>query len=283
MGLMVTLSWEKVEVRGYPHTMESVPVGFWENRVKELSYPDYKASFALPSRDEAARFTAEKIIEQQTTKADSIYTLPSSMQGNDVLTWVVNIAKERNVSFDKARFFHMDEYFPISENDQNSFRNNLRKTFFEPLAIRPDQVELIQANPGSDGDQIAAEYEAKLNAMTVDLVLAPIGPGHIAFDEPGTPIDSITHLTTLSPKTVYRDHVERGLDTPVQAISQGVQTLLRANRILFIDFSPGYNEFAKQALYGPINADNTASFLRTVGQKVEFVTTNEIASAVGIR
>lgn len=198
-----------------------------------------------------------------------------------MLEKVVSLSKERDISFAQVQFFHLDEYFPIEPENQYSFRANLRDKIWNPLGIPQEHIHEITANPNSDGNIVASNYEAELAKIDIDLVLHPIGPdGHMGFNESGTPKDSLTHLTKLSEKTLYRDHVVRGQDSPDYAITQGIATIMRAKRILFIDFSSDYKDFMKDALYGPISESNPSSLLRTVGKNVEVITTNEIASHI---
>ncbi len=277
---MTAIRWERLEIHSLPDT-QSVPIGFWENRVREVEHPELKAIYVLSTRDEAVRFAAEKILEVVQEKPNAAITWPSGCQGNDVIDAVVRLAKERDVSFANAHFFHLDEYFPINPDQPESFRKNLRDRFFSPLAIPAEHIHEIPADPGTDGRSVADQYEQLLTCYTIDLVLHPIGPdGHMAFNEAGTPRDSVTHLTPLSEKTVYRDHVIRQLNSPDHAITQGIATILRAKHILFVNFSPEYKEDMKQALFGPIGEHNPSSLLRTDGAKVEAIITQEIANHV---
>lgn len=278
---MSVLSWERVEVRGYPFTTKGIPDGFWEQRVQQHSHPELNAIYVLPTRQEAARFAAEKILETVKEKPDASLTLPSGQQGNDVLDVMVRLARERNISFNQVHFYHLDEYFPIAPTNPESFRKNLRDRVYTPLSIPADHIHEIGANPGADGKQVAAAYEKLLAENHIDLLLHPIGPdGHMAFAEAGTSRDSVTHLTDLSPKTLHRDRVIRKLDTPDKAITQGIATILRAKHILFINLSPDYKEDMKQALYGPIGEHNPSSLLRTNGKNVEAIFTQSIADHV---
>lgn len=277
---MTAISYERLEIH-LPAAAEHVPQAFWEDRVREISHPELKGIFVLPDRKEAARFAAEKILELVKNKPDAAITWPSGNQGNDVIDAVVTLAKERNISFANVHCFHLDEYFPIDPEAPESFRKNLRERLFTPLNIPADHIHEIPANPGSDGEEVARQYEALINQYEIDLVLHPIGPdGHMAFDEAGTPRDSVTHLTPLSEKTVYRDRVVRKLNSPDHAITQGIQTILNAKHILFVNFSPDYKEDMKQSLFGPIGEHNPSSLLRTAGHKVEAIITKEIADHV---
>ena len=280
MGLMASIRYERMEIHKLP-SVENVPIDFWDKRIREISHPDFKGIFVLPNRDEAARFAAEKILEVVKEKPTAVISLPSSNQGNSVLEKVVSLSKERNISFDEVQFFHLDEYFPIEADNKYSFRANLREKIWKPLGIPQSHIHEISANPNTDGNVVAANYEAELAKVEVDLVLHPIGPdGHMGFNEAGTSKDSVTHLTQLSEKTLYRDHTIRGQDSPDYAITQGIATILRAKKILFIDFSADYKDFMKDALYGPISEMNPSSLLRTVGRNVEVITTQEIATHI---
>jgi len=275
---MAMVSLERIEYHTLPST-EGVPFGFWENRIKELPHPELSKVYVLPNRQEAARLAAEKILEVVENKPEAAISWPSGNQGNDVIDEVVRLSKERGVDFSQVQFFHLDEYFPIRADQPESFRRNLRERLFAPLNVPEEHIHEICADPGTDGNAVAADYEAQLAKQDIDLVLHPIGPdGHIAFDEAGTPRDSLTHLASLSDKTIHRDRVIRKLNSPDAAITQGIGTIKRAKKILFIDFSPDYAEDMKEALYGPIGEHNPSSLLREVGAKVEVITTQEIAA-----
>lgn len=276
---MTSIEFERIAIRSLPLT-EGVPLGFWEGRVKEVSHPELKNIYVLPTREEAARFAAEKILELVQEKPDAAISFPTGKQALSVYQELARLTKKRGVSFANVTAFHLDEYFPITSDHPDSFRKYLRENVWAPLGIKPENVHEIHADPGSDGNAVAASYEALLANQTIDLVLHPIGPGgHMGFNEKGTSKDSLTHLAPLAQETVYRDQVERGQTSPDHAITQGIATILRSNRVLFIDVDPKYKHEFQEALYGPITEQNPSSYLRSVGQKVEVITTNDIMSS----
>lgn len=275
---MTAIAWERLEIHSLPF-VEKVPLGFWEGRVRELEHPELSAVFVLPSREEAARFTAEKILEVVKEKPDAAISFPTGNQAKSVYEQLAKLAQERNVSFADVQAYHLDEYFPVTPEHPDSFRNYLRQNVWGPLGLRQENIHEIPADPGSDGTHVAADYEALLAQQDIDLVLHPIGcGGHMGFNEAGTPEESVTHLADLSPETIYRDQVERGQTSPNQAISQGISTILRAKKIIFIDLDPKYQKDMDAALFGPIGSHNPSSFLRHHGEKVEAVTLESIAS-----
>lgn len=256
-------------------------MGFWEGRVEKREHPELNAVYTLPTREEAARFTAEKILEVVKEKPDATISFPTGNQAKSVYEALAKLKNERGVSFANVNAFHLDEYFPVTDEHPDSFRKYLRENVWEPLGIPMENVHEIKADPGRDGNEVAAEYEAELAKHEMDFVLHPIGcNGHMGFNEKGTPANSLTHLTKLSDETVYRDQVERGQTSPDHAITQGVASIMRAKQIIFIDLDPKYQEDMKQALYGPISSDNPSSFLRNDGTKVDVVLTKNVSDYV---
>lgn len=273
---MTAISYERLEIHSLPD-MQHVPLGFWENRVKKIDHPEFKAIFVLPNRQEAVRFVTEKILEVVKNKPDAAISFPTGNQAKSVYLELVQLAHKRDISFANVQAFHLDEYFPISADHPDSFRKYLREHVWGPLGIPEENIHEIPANPGTNGDIVAAEYEKMLGDYDIDLVLHPIGcGGHMGFNESGTPKDSLTHLAKLSPETIYRDQIERKQTSPDYAISQGITTIQRAKQILFIDLDPKYQDALKAALEGPICETNPSSLLRNIGKKVEVVTTKEI-------
>lgn len=276
---MTAFSYERFEVHTLPAS-EHVPFGFWEGRVRERIHPELSAVFVLPDRKEAARFTAEKILEIVERKPDAAITWPSGNQGNNVIDEVVRLSRERGISFKDTHAFHLDEYYPIDPEAPESFRKNLRERLIGPMGIPEDHFHQIQANPGSDGDKIAADYERELLTYDMDVVLHPIGPGgHVGFNEKGAALDSVTHVEPLSEETVHRDRVKRHLNSPDHAITQGIASVLRAKKIFFIDFDPAYAPYMTEALFGEIGPQNPSSWLRKAGSKVEAVVTADVAAS----
>lgn len=280
---MSVISYERVEVHTLPST-EGIPLGYWENRILELKNPELSHVYVLPTRDEAARLAAEMILETVKQKPDAAISFPTGNQAKSVYEKLATLARERQVSFAQVKAFHLDEYFPITPDHPDSFRKYLRENVWMPLGIASENIHEIGANPGTDGAKVAADYEALLTAQEIDLVLHPIGcGGHMGFNEKGTPKELPTHVTALSPETVHRDQVVRKQTSPDHAITQGISTILKAKKIIFIDFDPQYKDAMNDALNGPVSSDNPSSFLRTVGDKVTTIMTADIGNAISPR
>jgi len=76
-------------------------------------------------------------------------------------------------------------------------------------------------DPGAE----CRRYEGLISAHGgIDLAVLGLGPnGHIAFNEPGTPFESATHVVTLSRETRLREAPRFGKleEVPEKAITMG--------------------------------------------------------------
>ena len=89
-----------------------------------------------------------------------------------------------------------------------------------------------------DPEGECAKYEEELQKYTVDLQVLGIGSdGHIAFNEPGTPFDSLTHVMELEEQT-RRDNArffDDNIDlVPTHAVTMGLASIMRAKKILLV-------------------------------------------------
>ena len=77
----------------------------------------------------------------------------------------------------------------------------------------------------------------------IDLMLGSIGTdGHIAFNEPGSSLNSITRIKTLNDETIESNSrfFETIQDVPKMALTIGIQTIMNSREIIII--ASGYNK-----------------------------------------
>lgn len=138
---------------------------------------------------------------------------------------------------DEARFFDLDEYVALSADDSLSFAHFLNRELFGPLGVPRVNIRLLRGD-ATDPDRECADYETALaDAGGLDLAILGLGAnGHIAFNEPGTPWTSVTHVARLAPGTLASQaHLfAHGRVTPERGLTMGISTILRARAILLL-------------------------------------------------
>jgi len=112
------------------------------------------------------------------------------------------------------------------------------------------------------------KYEKLINeAGGIDLQYISIGAnGHMAYNEPGTPADSLTHVTDIAPFTrnilIEQKKFATLEETPTQAITVGIQTILNFKEMVMVCVGESKAVPVQKMLEGPITTDIPSSFLR---------------------
>lgn len=89
----------------------------------------------------------------------------------------------------------------------------------------------------ADEKQECDRYDALLSTLPRDIQILGLGSnGHIAFNEPGTPFDSTTHVVELAYSTV-KDNARlfRSIEeVPRKAFTMGLRSIMQAKKILLL-------------------------------------------------
>lgn len=163
-----------------------------------------------------------------------------------------------------VRVVILDEYVGLAPDDPRSYRATIRREATQPLGV-PDALVFGPAGEAADPDAAAADYEALIASMGgVDLQVVGIGRnGHVAFNEPGTPLDARTHVARLSEVTRADNAAFFGADeVPTRAITQGPATIGAARRLALVATGAAKAAAVAAALAGPVSSACPASLVQ---------------------
>lgn len=152
--------------------------------------------------------------------------------------------KKKKLDWEKINIFMLDVNYPQDPAEPDSFFSFAQK-------YMPTPAFNILNSQTTDPVKECAEYEAKISAAGgLDLAVLGIGPnGHIAYNEPGTGFDSLTHLAKLdNQKFKY-------------GLTMGIKTIMSAKKIILLAKGAGKAEIIKRAIEGPKTTDCPASVL----------------------
>lgn len=181
---------------------------------------------------------------------------------------LIRLHKEECLSFKNVVTFNLDEYYGLSRDHPESYYRFMRDQLFDHVDIPDDQINLPDGTvPMEDVYDHCLDYERRIDeAGGLDLQILGIGrTGHIGFNEPGSPIDSMTRMITLDRVTRQDAAADfKGVaNVPRSAITMGVGTILKARSIALMAWGSNKAEIVKQAVEGPITDQVSASFLQT--------------------
>ncbi len=194
---------------------------------------------------------------------------------------LVRMHNEEGLSFTNVITFNLDEYYPMDKQNIQSYHYFMHEHLFNHIDIIPENIHIPDGTIHSDDiHQYCIDYELKIKqAGGLDLQLLGIGrTGHVGFNEPGSHLNSGTRNITL-------DHITRvdaapaflGIDNvPRKAITMGIGTIRKANRIILLAWGINKAEIIKETIEGEISSDVPATYLQN-HNNTSFILDNEAA------
>jgi len=141
-----------------------------------------------------------------------------------------------DLDFSDVITFNLDEYVGISAENPNSYAYFMHEHLFDKKQFK--ETFLLNGL----AEELEAEctrYENLLEKHGIDLQLLGVGEnGHIAFNEPGTSFDSLTHVAKLTESTLSVNSKLFANDEkiPDTALSLGISSIFRAKKIILLAF-----------------------------------------------
>lgn len=221
----------------------------------------------VDSPDSGGRLAAELIsaAQQEVAEARSTrFVLGLATGSTPSSTWQQLSSRGHQAQFSDVAAFALDEYWDIEEDHPESYRAVVNREITVPLGLRPELVRI----PGDDGkdQQAPGRYEQAIDeAGGIDLQVLGIGRnGHIAFNEPGSALNSRSRIAPLSEQT--RQDNSRFFTTleevPRYCITQGIGTILESRRLLLLAYGAEKAEALRGALEGPVTIELPASAIQ---------------------
>ena len=173
--------------------------------------------------------------------------------------------KKNGTSYKDIKTFNLDEYVGLPITHPESYYAFMHTNLFNHIDI-PEENTHVPSGLGEDLEGQAKKYDDMILENPVDIQVLGIGSdGHIAFNEPGTPFDSITHVTDLLEPTIKDNARFFDYDmnkVPHQAVTQGIATIMRAKKIILIATGENKAQAVKAMVEGPIDVNCPASILQ---------------------
>ena len=150
---------------------------------------------------------------------------------------VVEKVKTNQIDLSRCSFIGLDEWVGIAPSNTGSCDWFLHHYLFKPLNINSAQIFLFDAM-AHDLDAECKKMNAIIGEKGIDCMLVGVGiNGHIGFNEPGTPEDSLAHVidldaTTLSVGTKYFSgsmETSKGITLGLKQFLQSATAIMMAN------------------------------------------------------
>lgn len=220
--------------------------------------------------DEMSKKAAEIIIGIVKNNPHAVLGLATGSSPIGMYDCMAKDGKENGTSYKNVSTVNLDEYVGLTADHDQSYAYFMRKNLFDRIDIDQKNTNL-PCGSAPDAQAECDRYNKLLESMKQDVQVLGLGSnGHIGFNEPNTPFDSLTHLVDLTENTIKdNSRLFSSIDeVPRQALSMGIKNIMQAKSILMV--VSGKNKAA--AVQGMVQGKITPSLPASVLQLHPFVT-----------
>jgi glucosamine-6-phosphate deaminase len=179
---------------------------------------------------------------------------------------LIEMYKKDEIDFSEVQSFNLDEYCGLKDDHPNSYHYYMYNNFFNEINIKKENVHIPNGR-AEDFEQECRNYERSIKKVRgIDLQILGIGSnGHIGFNEPAESLNVATEVVNLTDETIeansrYFDSID---EVPKKAISMGMATILKADRIILLASGENKAEAIQKTVSGKISTEIPASLLQT--------------------
>ena len=177
---------------------------------------------------------------------------------------LVEMCQKGEISFANVKTVNLDEYVGLDGTHPQSYRYFMNDNLFNHVDI--DKANTFVPNGVAENlQEECTRYTTLVNNLVQDIQLLGIGSnGHIAFNEPGTPFDSTTHVVNLTENTIKDNSrlFEDISQVPTKALTMGIANIMNAKRILIVANGKNKAQAVYDMVKGQVNKTCPASVLQ---------------------
>lgn len=233
---------------------EKIPTDIYESVEEGANYIACEIAQAIRDKQNAGRFC--------------VLALPGGTSPRNVYTELIRMHREDGLSFRNVVVFNMYEYYPLAADAVNSNLNALKEMLLNHIDIDPANIFSPSGTINKNEIfEFCRLFEQRIESFGgIDIALLGIGRvGNIAFNEPGSRLNSTTRLILLDNGSRNEASKIFGMieNTPISSITMGVSTILSAKKIYLLAWGEDKARMVKECVEGPITETIPASYLQT--------------------
>ncbi len=214
--------------------------------------------------DEMSAAAAEIVSDVMKAKPACVLGLATGSTPVGMYKKLIEKNAAGEIDFSAVTTVNLDEYYPISPDNDQSYRYFMNVNLFDHVNI--DQARTFVPD-GQASDPVAAckAYEEIVASVgAADIQVLGIGQnGHIGFNEPDSALEVRTHVTGLTESTIKANarFFASEADVPTKALTMGIGTILGARKIIILANGAAKHAAVAKMLEGKLDTSCPASML----------------------
>ena len=214
--------------------------------------------------DQMSEEALKIILDVVRNKPNAVLGLATGSTPLGLYAKMIEDHKNNGTSYAECRAVNLDEYVGLDVNSDQSYVYFMRENLFKNIDIKLENTH-IENGKADNTEEECARYNALLGELVQDVQILGIGSnGHIAFNEPGTPFDSVTHIVDLAESTIKdNSRLFNSIDeVPRQAFTMGLSNIMNAQKIVILANGEGKAYAIGELVNGEIREEVPATILR---------------------
>lgn len=220
----------------------------------------------LKNKSIASDYVAVELLKLIQSTPTATLGLATGNTMTEIYPRLSELLTANRVNLNDIKTFNLDEYVGLNSSHPQSYYTYMHELLFNHNEWNEDHIYIPRGDAPDLEDESYA-YEQRLFSIgQPDIQLLGIGEnGHIGFNEPGTSFDSQTRVVDLTDSTIKANSIHFNTidDVPKQAISMGLQSIMRAKRIILLAFGERKQEAIERLVNGSKTETLPASILQT--------------------
>ena len=220
--------------------------------------------FVFDNYDEASEQAADLVEAQILENNQSVLGLATGSTPLGLYKRLIEGVTSRGISYKNVRTINLDEYIGLDKDHPESYHTFMAENLFNHIDISIDNTYIPDGTADSPEGECLRYEEIVDSVGPIDLQILGIGTnGHIGFNEPGTDLDSLTHVVELVAST--RESNARFFpsidEVPTHAITTGIKSILKSKKIILLASGKNKAEAVKTLLSKNVSESFPASYL----------------------
>ncbi len=212
-----------------------------------------------------SRKAANIISAQVIMKPDCVLGLATGSTPLGTYQQLIDWYNKGDLDFSETKSVNLDEYKGLPKDNDQSYYYFMYNNLFKHININLDNTN-VPNGMEPDSEKECSRYEQVISGLGgVDLQLLGLGHnGHIGFNEPAQAFEKTTHCVDLTESTIEANKRFFASidDVPKQAYTMGIQTIMKAKKILLLVSGEDKAAILRDALCGPVTPQVPASILQ---------------------
>lgn len=215
--------------------------------------------------EEMSAYASRIIASQIILKPNSVIGLATGSTPIGTYKELIRMNKEQKIDFKDVVTFNLDEYYPIKQTNNQSYKHFMNENLFNHINISKENTHIPNGET-TDPAFECQKYDKMIeDAGGIDLQILGIGQnGHIGFNEPNDYLIPETHVTDLTQNTIevnsrFFDNIS---DVPTKALTMGMGTIMKSKKIIILANGRSKHDIVNQLINGKISTNIPASLLK---------------------